>query len=112
MRILSSRKSVSWDQYFSVLLFVGAWCFLFTSPCYASSVGNLPFNGPMDIFKSNFIEFCFSAAVVLVMVTCVSLALGEWGDGIKRFITIIFFLSLALSASTGVSLLFGTGTTF
>jgi type IV secretory pathway VirB2 component (pilin) len=103
MKNLCSKKSL--NLLFLFLLF-------FASNVYASSTGNLPFNTAMDTFKSNFIEAIFDIAVILMMATCMMLAFGEWSDGVKRFIGIVFFLSLALAAPTGITLLFGNGAVF
>lgn len=80
-----------------------------TDIAFASTTGNLPFNTAMDTFKTNFIAWLFVAAVVLWIATCLMLAFGEWGEGMKRIINIVFWLSLALSGTTGVTALFGSG---
>ena len=82
--------------------------FCMTPLCYANS-GDLPFNTALDTFKASFVSAIFDMSVILLMATCLMLAFGEWSDGIKRFINIVFFISLALAAPTGVMLLFGTG---
>lgn len=79
---------------------------------YASTTGNMPFNTSMDNFKSNFIAVVFVIAVILWVATCLMLAFGDWGDGIKRAVNIVFWLSLALSGSTGMTYLFGSGAVF
>jgi type IV secretory pathway VirB2 component (pilin) len=103
-------KSLSLKSLRKFILGIGLSLVLM--PAYASSSGNLPFNTSLDTFKASFIAAVFDIAVILLMATCLMLAFGEWGDGIKRFITIVFFISLALAAPTGVILLFGTGAVF
>lgn len=111
MKISYSRQSVSFIKCFSYLL-VGLCAILFTSPSYASSVGNLPFNTSLDLFRENFSAAVFSIGIILFIATCLMMAFGEWGDGIKRLITIAFFISLALGGPAAITLLFGTGATF
>ena len=93
-------------------VFVLALTFFCIANVYASTTGNMPFNTSMDNFKSNFIAVVFVIAVILWVATCLMLAFGDWGDGIKRAVNIVFWLSLALSGSTGMTYLFGSGATF
>jgi hypothetical protein len=105
---MKKMKILCWKSWLKILIF-GLGLFLISEPSYASSVGNLPFNTSMDEFKAAFIEVVFSISIILMMGSCVMMAFGEWGDGIKRLINMVFFLALALAAPTGVVLLFGTG---
>jgi len=62
----------SWLKIFlsSVIL-----TFLSTN-AYASTVGNLPFNTSLDEFKASFMAATFDIAIVLMMATCVAMAVG------------------------------------
>ena len=92
---------------FALILFLG---FLVCANSYAASTtGSLPFNTSMETFKSNFIAFVFAATVVLWVAMCLMLAFGEWTQGIKQIINVIFWISLALAGATGITLLFGNG---
>lgn len=95
-------------------LFMLAGLFLVLSvDAYASSTtGNLPFVSTMDTFKTNFMAWLFGAAVVLWVGTCLMLAFGEWSQGLKQVINIIFWLSLAFGGATGITALFGSGAVF
>lgn len=44
-----------------------------------------------------------SISVIMVVVTALMLAFGEWGDGFKRLIQIVFWISIAAGASSMVS---------
>ena len=102
-------KILCWKDWLNYFLLV----LLFLSPSvYASTTGNLPCNTVVDTFKADFIALVFSAAVILMMASCLMLAFSEWGDGIKRLVGMLFFLALSLAAPTGVVLLFGTGAVF
>lgn len=83
-----------------------------TAHAYAATTGNLPFNSSMETFKANFMAWLFAAAVVMWVATCLMLAFGEWGSGIKAVINIIFWLSLAFSGASGATLIFGVGAIF
>lgn len=111
MRSLLSRSWLNLHDLFKYSL-LGLWLFVICTPSYASTVGNLPFNAPLDEFKAGFISGCFDIAIILLMGSCLMMATREWGDGIKQILNMVFFLSLALGAPTGVALLFGTGATF
>jgi len=101
-------KILCWKSWVKYIL-CGLSLLIFCTSSYASSTGNLPFNTALDEFKASFMAAVFDVSIILMMATCLMLAFGEWGDGIKRFINIVFFISLALAAPTGVMLLFGTG---
>lgn len=95
-----------------LLLAVGIF-FLISMDVYASNTrGDLPFVSGMDTFKTNFMAWLFGAAVVLWVGTCLMLAFGEWSQGLKQIINIIFWLSLAFGGATGLTVLFGAGATF
>ena len=46
-------------------------------------------------------------AVIMVVVTSLMLAFGEWGDGFKRLIQIVFWISIAAGASSMIGNMIG-----
>ena len=86
---------------------------LVSDMAFASTTGSLPFNSTINNFSTSFTGWIFSALVVLWIATCLMLAFGEWGEGIKRIINIIFWASLACGGAAGAMMIFGgTGAVF
>ena len=80
---------------------------------FASSMGALPFNSTMNTIKDAISgPFLLAAAVIMIVVTCLMLAFGEWGDGFKKMINIVLWLSIAFAATGFVTSLFGGGVVF
>ena len=80
---------------------------------FASSTGNLPFNSTMNTLKDAISgPFLLSASIIMIVVTCLMLAFGEWGDGFKKFINIVLWLSVAFGAVSFVTTMFGGGAVF
>ena len=48
-----------------------------------------------------------SISIIMVVVTCVMLAFGEWGDGFKRLIQIVLWISVAAGASSMIGTIIG-----
>lgn len=72
-----------------------------------ASTSGLPFVSKMEKLKDVICgPLMMSIASIMVAVTCLMLAFGEWGDGIKRFITIVMWLSVALTAPGFVTWVF------
>jgi type IV secretory pathway VirB2 component (pilin) len=66
---------------------------LFSSNAFASSTGNLPFTSTMNVLEQAISgPFLLAASVIMIVVTCLMLAFGEWGDGFKRIISL--FISM------------------
>jgi type IV secretory pathway VirB2 component (pilin) len=89
-------------------------CALFISTniteAFASTSGNLPFNSTMNILKDAISgSFLLSAAIIMIVITCLMLAFGEWGDGFKKFINIVLWLSIAFAATSFITTMFGGG---
>jgi type IV secretory pathway VirB2 component (pilin) len=77
---------------------------------FASRVGGLPFNSTMNIIKDAISgPFLLAAAVIMIVITCLMLAFGEWGDGFKKLINMVLWLSVAFTATNFVTSLFGGG---
>lgn len=83
------------------------------SSAFASSMNSLPFNSTMNVMKDAISgPFLLSAAVIMIVITCLMLAFGEWGDGFKKMINIVLWLSIAFAATGFVTSLFGGGAMF
>jgi type IV secretory pathway VirB2 component (pilin) len=84
---------------------------LSTSAALAShSGGDMPFVSTINKVKEAVAgPFLLGASVIMIVVTCIMLAFGEWGDGFKKMINIVLWLSIAFAASTFVTTLFGNG---
>jgi type IV secretory pathway VirB2 component (pilin) len=81
---------------------------------YASSTTtSLPFNTAMNTLKDAISgPFLLAAAIIMIVVTCLMLAFGEWGDGFKKVINIVLWLSIAFGAASFVATMFGSGAVF
>lgn len=80
---------------------------------FASTSGNLPFNSTMNMIKDAISgPFLLAAAVIMIVITCLMLAFGEWGDGFKKMINIVLWLSIAFAATGFITSLFGGGAVF
>jgi type IV secretory pathway VirB2 component (pilin) len=80
---------------------------------FASSMGGLPFTSTMNTIKDAISgPFLLAAAVIMIVITCLMLAFGEWGDGFKKLINIVLWLSIAFAATGFVTSLFGGGALF
>lgn len=85
-------------------------CSVYTPNVFASRMGGLPFNSTMNIIKDAISgPFLLAAAVIMIVITCLMLAFGEWGDGFKKLINMVLWLSVAFAATNFVTSLFGGG---
>jgi type IV secretory pathway VirB2 component (pilin) len=83
------------------------------SPAFASNMGNLPFNSTMNMLKDAISgPFLLAASIIMVVITCLMLAFGEWGDGFKKLINIVLWLSIAFAATSFITTMFGGGAVF
>ncbi len=74
----------------------------------ADTGDDLPFNSTMTLLKNSITgPFLMSASIIMIVATCLMLAFGEWGDGFKKLINIVLWLSIAFSATSFVTTLFG-----
>lgn len=84
-----------------------------TNIVLASTNGNLPFTSTINTLKDAISgSFLLAAAIIMIVVTCLMLAFGEWGEGFKKIINIVLWLSVAFGATSFVSTLFGGGAIF
>jgi type IV secretion system protein VirB2 len=99
-----------WLKKYLVGLAMATWM---ASNTDASTTGNLPFNSTMNTLEQAISgPFLLSAAVIMVVVTCLMLAFAEWGDGFKKLINIVMWLSIAFAATSFITTMFGTGAVF
>lgn len=86
----------------------GIFCLisLYHGPVMAAA---LPFTSTLTTLKNAITgPFLLAAAMIMVVVTCVMLAFGEWGDGFKKLINIALWLSIAFGVTSFISSLFGS----
>lgn len=96
-------------RYFKLKL-IGWLLSIVSSSALASTDQDLPFDSTMEtLSKSISGPFLTDAAVIMIVVTCLMLAFGEWGDGFKKIITIVMWLSIAFAALVFINDLFTTG---
>ncbi len=77
-------------------------------PLAYADTDDLPFTSTLNRLKDSITgPFLMSVSVIMIVVTCLMLAFGEWGDGFKKLINIVLWLSIAFSATSFVTTLFG-----
>jgi type IV secretory pathway VirB2 component (pilin) len=87
---------------------VGGTAFFVGNVAMAANASRLPFVKNLDLLKEAISgPFLAAAAIIMIVVTCLMLAFGEWGDGFKRVINIVLWLSVAFGSVSFVSTLFG-----
>lgn len=87
--------------------------FIFADNIWATTTGDLPFVSTMKTLKDAISgPFLLAAAIIMIVVTCLMLAFGEWGDGFKKIINIVLWLSVAFAATSFITTLFGGGAVF
>jgi len=105
---MKSLSLKNWRKSTALLFGLGV-----TKDIFASSSGNLPFVSTMNTLKDAISgPFLLSASIIMIVVTCIMLAFGEWGDGFKKIINIVMYLSIAFFATSFISSLFGGGAVF
>lgn len=88
---------------------------LVSSSALASTTGseNLPFESTLDMLQKSISgPVLTSMSIIMVAVTCLMLAFGEWGDGFKKIINIVLWLSVAFAAVSFLNHMFGAGAIF
>lgn len=107
MKILNLTKLV--NKPTGIILSLGFLC----QNAWASSASDLPFVSTLNTFKEAISgPFLLSASIIMIVVTCIMLAFGEWGDGFKKMINIVMWLSIAFAATSFVTTMFGSGAVF
>lgn len=99
-------------KYWVKLSLFGITFLSYCVPTFAGTTGDLPFNSTIQSFQDNFYAWIAIAAIIIWVSTCLLLAFGEWGDGMKKLLNILFWMSLALSGATAVPAIFGSGAVF
>ena len=78
---------------------------LYSNAAWASS---LPFTSTLTTLKNAITgPFLLTATMIMVVVTFMMMAFGEWGDGFKKLINIVFWLSMAFGVTSFIGSLFG-----
>jgi type IV secretion system protein TrbC len=119
MKNLSSRKLVNLvnkkdkkNGITQILLTTSFLCFL-SKKVLANNASGLPFVSTLNMLKDGISgPFLLAASIIMIVATCVMLAFGEWGDGFKRMINIVMWLSIAFAATSFVTTMFGGGAVF
>lgn len=94
-------------------LFISLASFTLSTNALASTTSSLPFVSALQSVESAITgPFLLSAGLIMIVVTCLMLAFGEWGEGFRKFITIVLWLGVAFGASSLVTTLFGSGAVF
>ncbi len=79
----------------------------------ANSETKLPFASSMKTLQEAISgPFLMSASIIMIVTTCLMLAFGEWGDGFKKIINIVLWLSVAFGGIGFIQHTFGQGATF
>ncbi len=87
-------------------LIIASLCWI--NLAFADTGSDLPFDSTMNLLKDAITgPFLMSVSIIMIVVTCLMLAFGEWGDGFKKLINIVLWLSIAFSATSFVTTLFG-----
>src|SRR5690606_8160895 len=77
-----------------------AWVSLMTSPAFASG-SSMPWEAPLQsILESVEGPVAKIVAVIIIIVTGLTLAFGDTGGGFRRLIQIVFGISIAFAASS------------
>lgn len=98
-------KKIKFKKAISVVLGL-----LNSSTVFAGTTGDLPFTSTMQTLEKAISgPFLMAASIIMVVVTCLMLAFGEWGDGFKRIITVVLWLSIAFAATSFITTMFGGG---
>lgn len=94
----------------TILAFFGM---IFASPVFATTTGDLPFVSTTQILQKSISgPFLLAAAIIMIVITCLMLAFGEWGDGFKKVLNIVLWLSVAFGVTSFITTLFGGGAVF
>lgn len=105
--VRTTKAIVSLNRYLPWL------CLLLSGKTFAGSTGNLPFVSTMNMLKEAVSgPFLLASAILMIVVTCLMLAFGEWGEGFKKMINVVLWLSVAFAATSFVSTMFGGGAVF
>lgn len=87
--------------------------FFVNASAFASTTSSLPFVTALQTIESAITgPVLLSAGLIMIVITCLMLAFGEWGEGFRKFINIVLWLGVAFSASSLVTTLFGSGAVF
>ena len=81
-----------------------------TAMASTTSSENLPFESTLDMLQKSISgPVLTSMSIIMVAITCIMLAFGEWGEGFKKIINIVLWLSIAFAAVSFLNHMFGAG---
>ncbi len=84
-----------------------------STSAFASTTGTLPFVASLQTLADAISgPFMFSGAVILVAITALMSAFGEFGDGMRKLVNITFWLACGFGVVSLISNLFTTGAVF
>lgn len=105
-------KNLNLKNWRNVLI-ASIGCCTLSSNAVASTTSSLPFVTALQTVESAITgPVLLAAGLIMIVITCLMLAFGEWGEGFRKFINIVLWLGVAFSASSMVTTLFGSGATF
>ncbi|MGB6977195.1 MAG: TrbC/VirB2 family protein [Gammaproteobacteria bacterium] len=97
----------NWFNTLVIRGILGLTLTLITLPVFADAGNDLPFTKTMTTLQNAISgPFLLSTAVIMIVITCLMLAFGEWGDGFKKIINIVLWLSVAFAGTSFVSTMF------
>ena len=95
------------------LMGIGLSGFFSNAAAATTSGESLPFESTLDMLQKSISgPVLTSMSIIMVAVTCVMLAFGEWGEGFKKIINIVLWLSIAFAAVSFLNHMFGAGAVF
>src|SRR5512145_1400957 len=98
MECAQSKRQLSCQ--FAVVLVVAIAAFVATTSAHAAGSG-MPWEAPLQrILESIEGPVAKVSAVVIIILTGLSLAFGDMGGGIRRLVQIVFGLSIAFAATS------------
>lgn len=107
-------KNLSLKLWAKPTIFIAFLDGLFQSANASTTGGeNLPFESTLDTLQKSISgPVLTSMSIIMVAITCLMLAFGEWGEGFKKIINIVLWLSIAFAAVSFLNHMFGAGATF
>lgn len=108
-------KNFYLKKWANFIFFTAFGTVFFDPMSFASTTGtgSLPFESTLDMLQKSISgPVLTSMSIIMVAVTCLMLAFGEWGDSFKKIINIVLWLSVAFSSVSFLNHMFGAGALF
>lgn len=113
LKKLNLKKSKLLEMAFKLCLFLVLTLASIEANASSAEGGTLPISAAVTKLANEISgPFMFSAAVIMVCITALLSAFGEFGDGAKKIINITFWLSMGFGVTSLISNLFATGAVF